>query len=218
MSTPHPSEASAEPAATATDESTVDAAVPEPRPEASVPDTCVATTATALSTVDEEPTATDATPSTMDTALVEAAATDAATDLARTDVTNTTLATLAGVLLTVLTAGAGLTTGDGSYPVLALAAMGAAAALLAGVLVVLATAMWPRRGGTGGVPHYAALSPEQLATELATADPGRWHAERATAKAKIASRKHIAQRLAGAGLATAGILLALATILTLVTG
>ena len=217
MSTPQSNATNTEPAATATDESTVDAAAPEPRPEASVPDTCVATTATIPSTVDEEQIATDTAASVVDTALAEAAATDAATDLARTDVTNTTLATLAGVLLTVLTAGAGLTTGDGSYPVLALAAMGAAAALLAAVLVVLATAMWPRRGGTGGVPHYATLTPEQLATELATADPGRWHAERAVAKAKIASRKHTAQRLAGTGLAAAGVLLAVATIWTLAT-
>lgn len=218
MSTPQPSQANTEPATTATDEPTTDTTGPEPITQASASDTYVATTATPASTVDEEPTGTDTAPSMPDTTLIEAAATDAATDLARTDTTNTTLATLAGVLLTVLTAGAGLTTGDGSYPTPALVAMGAAAALLAAVLVVLATAMWPRRGGNGGVPHYAALSPEQLVTELTTVAPDRWHAERATAKAKIASRKHTAQRLAGAGLATAGILLALATIFTLATG
>ena len=216
MSTPQPGEANTDPAAMATAESATDTAGPEPITQASAPDTCVATTATPASTMDEEPTATDAAPSVTDTALIEVAATDAATDLARTDTTNTTLATLAGVLLTVLTAGAGLTTGDGSYPASALVAMGAAAALLAAVLVVLATAMWPRRGGTGGVPHYATHTPGSLFTELVTADPGRWHAERAVVKARIASRKHTAQRLAGAGLATAGILLALATILTLV--
>ncbi|WP_160050094.1 MULTISPECIES: hypothetical protein [unclassified Nocardiopsis] len=148
-------------------------------------------------------------------ALTEAAAADAAVDLGRTDATNTTLATLAGVVLTVLTAGAGLTTGDGAYPTPALVAMGGAAALLAAVLVVLATAMWPRRGGTGGVPHYATLTPRQLTEELAADTPARWHAERAVAKARIAVRRHTAQRLAAALLAGAGLLLALATILTL---
>ncbi|MFE9247181.1 hypothetical protein [Nocardiopsis sp. NPDC006938] len=149
--------------------------------------------------------------------LVEAAAADAAVDLSRTDTTNTTLSTLAGVLLTILVAGAGLTTGDGSYPTAALVAMGAASALLAAVLVVLTTAMWPRRGGTGGVPHYATLTPAQVVDELATTDSAHWHAERAVAKATIASRKHTAQRLAGACLAAAGVLLAVATIWTLAT-
>lgn len=184
----------------------------------SVPDSPESTPDTTVSTTDEIAESPAPEHSTPDTALIEAAAADAATDLGRTDTTNTTLATLAGVLLTVLTAGAGLTSGDGSYPGAALVAMGAAAALLAAVLVVLAVAMWPRRGGTGGVPHYATLSPAELAHELAETGPARWHAERATVKASIATRKHIAQRLAGTGLATAGILLALATILTLATG
>jgi hypothetical protein len=211
MSTPQPETS---PAATA-DEPTADAAVPPP--QASEPDTSPAPAATPASTVDEEPPATDDTASGPDTTLVEAAAADAAADLARTDVTNTTLATLAGVLLTILVAGAGLTTGDGSYPTVALASMGGAAALLAAVLVVLAVAMWPRRGGTGGVPYYATRTASQLAAELATTDPARWHAERAVVKGRIAIRKHGAQRLAGAGLAVAGLLLAVATIWTLAT-
>ena len=153
-----------------------------------------------------------------DTTLVEAAAEDAATDLARTDTTNTTLATLSGVLLTVLTAGAGITSGDGTYPTPALVAMGTAAVLLAGALVVLATALWPRAGGTGGVPHYATQSPTRLHLQLGETCPGRWHAERAVAKARIASRKHTAQRIAATALAAAGVLVAVATVLTLATG
>lgn len=212
--TPQPAEDTS-PTAPATNETTTDTTGPALTPLASAPETTTAPAAAPVSTVDEEPTATDSTVSMADTTLVEAAAADAAQDLARTDTSNTTLATLAGVLLTVLTAGAGITSGDGSYPTAALAAMGVAAALLAAVLAILATAMWPRRGGTGGVPHYAAHTPDELATELATADPGRWHAKRAVAKARIASRKHLAQRLAGVGLAAAGLLLAAATILTL---
>ncbi|SIO87454.1 hypothetical protein BQ8420_16575 [Nocardiopsis sp. JB363] len=173
---------------------------------------------TTVSEADAETEAPPAQRSTPDTALPEAAAADAATDLARTDATNTTLATLSGVLLTVLTAGAGLTTGDGSYPTLALVAMGTAAALLAAALVVLTTAMWPRRGGDGGVPHYATHTPDTLLAELTESVTARWHAERAVAKARIATRKHIAQRVAGAALAAAGVLLAVATILTLATG
>jgi len=153
-----------------------------------------------------------------DTTLVAAAAEDAATDLSRTDTTNTTLATLSGVLLTVLTAGAGLTSGDGTYPTPALVAMGAAAVLLAAALVVLTTALWPRAGGTGGVPHYAVQTPARLQDVLTQTCPGRWHAERAVAKARIASRKHTAQRIAATALACAGVLLAVATILTLATG
>lgn len=216
MSTPQHSEPNTEPAATATAEPTTNTIAPEPRPEASTPDTSVATTATTPSTVDEEPTATDEAASVADTALVEAAAADAATDLSRTDPANTTLTTLASVMLTILVAGAGLTTGDGSYPTAALVVMGGAAVLLAAVLVVLTSAMWPRRGGTGGVPYYATRTPAELAQELGNADPALWHAERAVVKSRIASRKHTAQRLAGALLAAAGILLALATILTLV--
>lgn len=207
MSTPQPGQASAEP--------TVDTAAPDPHPEASTPDTSVDTPATAEPTVDEEATTADAAASGTDTTLAEAAAADAATDLARTDPANTTVATMSGVILTVLLAGAGITSGDGSYPIAALVAMGVAAASLSIVLVVFAVAMWPQRRGTGGVPHYATLSPAELATELATADPALWHAERAVVKARIAARKHVAQRLAGVGLAAAGLLLAVATILTL---
>jgi len=148
-------------------------------------------------------------------ALVEAAAADAAVDLSRTDATNATNGTLAGVVLTILVGAAGLTTGDASYPAPALAAMGGAAACLSAVLVVLAAAMWPRRGGGGGVPRYAALDPEQLVEELGRDTPARWHAERAVAKARIACRRHAAQRLASVMLAAASVLLALATILTL---
>ncbi|GAA1463467.1 hypothetical protein NE857_33895 (plasmid) [Nocardiopsis exhalans] len=152
--------------------------------------------------------------------LAEAAAADATTDLARTDTSNAALAGLSGVLLTILVAGAGLTSADGGFPVVAQAAMGAAAAVLAGVLVILAAAMWPRHGGVGGVPHYARLTGTELADELAqaAADPAaeaRWHAERATAKARIAVRKHAHQRAAAAGLALAGVLLAVATIVTI---
>lgn len=154
------------------------------------------------------------------TVLAEAAAADAAADLARTDTTNTALAGMAGVLLTILVAGAGLTSADGGFPILAQAAMGAAAAALAAVLVILAAAMWPRHGGSGGVPHYARRTGAELAEELAKAgaDPeaaARWHAERATAKAAIALRKHKCQRYAAAGLALAGVLLAVATIVTI---
>ena len=184
---------------------TPDEADLEPAPERqSVPDATVS--------------GTDGAGSATDTPLAAAAAADASTDLARTDTANTTLATLSGVLLTVLTAGAGLTSGDGSYPVPALVAMGAAAVLLALALVVLTTALWPRAGGSGGVPAYAAQSPARLHLQLGETCPGRWHAERAVAKARIATRKHTAQRVAAVALAAAGVLLAVATVLTLATG
>lgn len=148
-------------------------------------------------------------------ALVEAAATDAAVDLGRTDPANATLAATSGVVLTILVGAAGITSADTSVSAPALVAMGAAAVCLAGVLVVLAAASWPRRGGTGGVPHYATRTPEQLVQELAEDTPARWHAERAVAKSKIACRRHTAQRWAWTLLAAAGLLLALAVILTL---
>lgn len=188
----------------------------------SVPDDSASTPNTTMSTVDESvespPVPRSAPDNPADTVLLEAAAADSATDLARTDVTNTTLASLSGVILTVLLAAVGLTTGDGSYPPLALVAMGAAAILLAAVLVVLAAAMWPRRGGTGGVPHYATLTAAALEAELAVTTPARWYAERTVAKARIAVRRHTAQRVATTALAAAVSMLALAAILSLATG
>lgn len=151
-------------------------------------------------------------------ALAEAAAADAVADLTRTDTSNAAMAGMAGVLLTVMAAGAGLSSGDGAFPVAAQVAMGAAAVILSAVLVTLAAAIWPRHGGTGGVPHYARRTADQLAEEFTAADPVRWHAERATAKARIATRKHHHhhQRFAAAGLAVAGVLLAMATVITLI--
>ncbi|MGW8527034.1 hypothetical protein [Nocardiopsis sp. NPDC055824] len=148
-------------------------------------------------------------------ALVKAAAADAAVDLARTDSGNSTLATTSGVVLTILVGAAGLTTADASYPVPALVAIGAAAVCLTAVLVVLAAASWPRRGGTGGVPYYAVRTPEQLVQDLAETAPVLWHAERAVVKSRIATRRHTAQRWGWVLLAAAGVLLTTATILTL---
>lgn len=149
-------------------------------------------------------------------ALAEAAAADAVADLTRTDTSNAAMAGMAGVLLTVMAAGAGLTSADGAFPVPAQVAMGAAAVILSAVLVTLAAAIWPRHGGTGGVPHYARRTSAQLAEEFTDTDPILWHAERATAKARIATRKHHHQRAAAAGLALAGVLLAVATVITLI--
>ena len=126
------------------------------------------------------------------------------------------MAGMAGVLLTVMAAGAGLSSGDGAFPVPAQVAMGAAAAILATVLVTLAAAIWPRHGGIGGVPHYAQRTGAQLAEEFTQADPVHWHAERAAAKAAITVRKHRHQRFAAAGLSLAGVLLAVATVITLI--
>ncbi|MFY7069042.1 hypothetical protein ACOQFV_24560 [Nocardiopsis changdeensis] len=149
-------------------------------------------------------------------ALAEAAAADAVADLTRTDTSNAAMAGMAGVLLTVMAAGAGLSSGDGAFPAPAQVAMGAAAVVLSAVLVTLAAAIWPRHGGTGGVPHYARRTAAQLAEEFTATDPVRWHAERAAAKAAIATRKHRHQRVAAAGLALAGVLLAAATVITLI--
>lgn len=149
-------------------------------------------------------------------ALAEAAAADAVADLTRTDTSNAAMAGMAGVLLTVMAAGAGLSSGDGAFPLPAQVAMGAAAVVLSAVLVTLAAAIWPRHSGTGGVPHYAQRTAEQLAEEFTAADPVRWHADRATAKAAIAVRKHRHQRVAAAGLSVAGVLLAVATVITLI--
>src|SRR5690606_41936453 len=91
--------------------------------------------------------------------VLDRAAEDAQTVLQRTDTVNSTLATMSGVLLTVMAAGSGLADGDGTYPTAALWTMGAAAAVPAAVLVVPARAMRPRRGRRGGSPHYATLTP-----------------------------------------------------------
>ncbi|MFC9090515.1 Pycsar system effector family protein [Nocardiopsis dassonvillei] len=155
------------------------------------------------------------TPTSPPQTLIEAAAADATVDLGRTDPANATLAATAGVVLTILVGAAGITSADTSAPAPALVAMGAAAVCLAGVLVVLAAASWPRRGGTGGVPHYATRTPAQLVQELAGDTSDRWYAERAVAKSRIACRRHTAQRWAWVLLAAAGLLLALAVILTL---
>ncbi|HLU96333.1 MAG TPA: Pycsar system effector family protein [Thermobifida alba] len=146
--------------------------------------------------------------------VLDRAAEDAQTVLQRTDTVNSTLATMSGVLLTVMAAGSGLADGDGTYPTAALWTMGAAAAVLAAVLVVLAGAMWPRRGGRGGVPHYATLTPAQVQRELAGAHPTTWQAERVAVLSRIAVRKHRAQRAAVTGLALGGLLLAASVLLT----
>jgi len=149
--------------------------------------------------------------------LLQEAADDAMAVLHRADTTNGTLAALSGVLLTVIAAGVGLSDQDAVFPAPARIAMGTAAVLLAAVLVVLATAIWPHRGVGGrlsGVPHYAQCDPKQVAAELTATDRQAWTSERLVTLSQIAVRKHRRQRIALMLLAAAGLLLATAVIAT----